>query len=118
MSTVLLRRAAIQPAAWFTAPSEETSDAEEMVAEAATNGGGSLGGGGTIVLDVDGLPHRREIGDKSQGGCLACWQLYMRYSRIRRWGLKLKAFYLPSNSGLRAAEALKAAFFLKGLEEI
>ncbi len=87
-----------------------------MVAEAA-NGSSGLGGG-TIVLDADGLPHRRQIGDKSQGGCLACWQLYMRYSRIRRWGLKLKAFYLPSNSGLRAAEALKAAFFLHGLEDI
>ena len=112
MMDVILRRAAIQPAAWFTAPSDATSDPEEMVAEAA-NGGGS-----TFVLDADGLPHRREIGDKSQGGCLACWQLYMRYSRIRRWGLKLKAFYLPSNSGLRAAEALQAAFFLHGLEDI
>ena len=88
------------------------------MAEAANGDSGTPSGGGTIFLDADGLPHRREIGDKVQGGCLACWQLYMRYSRIRRWGLKLKAFYLPSNSGLRAAEALKAAFFLHGLEEI
>ena len=90
--------AAIQPAAWFTAPSDATSEQEDIVAEAAN--GSTLSG--TIVLDVDGLPHRREINDKSQGGCTGCWQLYLRYSRIRRWGLKcvlpVARIGMPANS--------------------
>ena len=79
------RRAAIQPAAWFSAATDATSDAEDAVAEAANGNSNAVG---TIVLDADGLPHRREINDKAQGGCSGCWQLYLRYSRIRRWGLK------------------------------
>jgi len=56
-----------------------------LVAEAAN---GSSQPVSSIVLDADGLPHRREINDKAPGGCAGCWQLYLRYSRIRRWGLK------------------------------
>ena len=55
------------------------------MAEAAN---GSSTPASTFVLDADGLPHRREINDKAPGGCAGCWQLYLRYSRIRRWGLK------------------------------
>ena len=79
------RCAAIQPAAWFTAATDATSEAEDLVAEAAN---GSSHPVSSFVLDADGLPHRREINDKAPGGCAGCWQLYLRYSRIRRWGLK------------------------------
>ena len=31
---------------------------------------------------------------------------------------RVKAFYLPNNMGLRAAEALQSALFLQGLETL
>ncbi len=58
---------------------------------------------GSIVLDADGLPHRREINDKAPGGCAGCWQLYLRYSRIRRWGLKCVDLQMPERAVLESA---------------
>lgn len=39
------------------------------------------------------------------------WQFYGKYSRIQRWGRKLKAWNSPHNPGITGAEILTAAFF-------
>ena len=74
--------AGIQPQAWFAAPAtEKRTAAEEQAAAAASSGS-------VPALDASDMPHRRQIKDKAESGCLACWQLYIRYSRLRRWGRK------------------------------
>lgn len=38
-------------------------------------------------------------------------QIYYRWSRIHRWGRKVKAWYWPKNPGVSAAEVLTSPFF-------